>query len=467
MTSISTRGCTTSAGLDDAGARRTAPPSRARRTSGRARSPVNPQTSTPSTVNAGVRTVRPQRRVLDARAVGRVEQVRHRDAEHVHRLGVVDGRDLRRARPPRGDRRHQVVAHRHGQRRQGAEHLDARRVEARPPRPPRAARPRAGRRRTARAARRGRRSARRGGRRVRDRRCSSTSRSRATAGEPARAGVASSAPNSTSTAAGRAVDGVLQHAGRVHPPVDAARAQVDELGARAPHVRRRVRHPRARTSSPKRGEHLRRGGTSPGRCAAPAARISSTSSGDRSPTMSGVLSQRSSIPASSSGWNCTPERAAGPERLHRGRRGRGQQRGARRAGRPCRSASAARSGRSPSAPSTRSSATTSTGANPISVAARRCSREPSASASSCMPEAHAQHRDVGVDRRGEQRTLGREPGMARHVVGVHRAAHDDDAGHLVERREPGVVAGRARSAPGSGASRPRRDQPRAPRAARA
>ena len=29
--------------------------------------------------------------------------------------------------------------------------------------------------------------------------------------------------------------------------------------------------------------------------------------------------------------------------------------------------------------------------------------------------------------------------MARHVVRVHRAAHDDHAGHLVEAREAGVV----------------------------
>ena len=29
--------------------------------------------------------------------------------------------------------------------------------------------------------------------------------------------------------------------------------------------------------------------------------------------------------------------------------------------------------------------------------------------------------------------------MTRHVVRVHRAAHDDHAGHLVETREAGVV----------------------------
>ena len=423
--------------------------------------PVNPQTSTPSTRERRGADGPAPPGVLDARAVVGVEEVRDRDAEHVDRLGVVDGRDLGRARPPRRDRGDQVVAHRDGQRRPGCRAPRRRTRRARPPRPPPAARPRAARRRRARAGRRGTRSARRGdpgrrsaaaaARRGRGRRPGAVgaragarrARRRAPAPRPGGAAAGSSSTRAGST---------RQSTPRAHRSTSSARAP------------RTLRRPGRSSASPDElpegREHRLRRRDQAGQVLARRPRGSaSTSSRESAPTMSGVASHRSSIPASSSGWNCRPSAlparnaCTGVASVEASSVAPGGQVDG--VGVPVQHGRAGCRARR--APGPR--ATTSTGANPISVAARRCRREPSASARSCMPEAHAEHGDVGVDGRREQRALGGQARVPGDVVGVHRAAHDDHAGHLVERRQPRRrrVSSTVRTRIGS--VEPARDQP--------
>ena len=53
-------------------------------------------------------------------------------------------------------------------------------------------------------------------------------------------------------------------------------------------------------------------------------------------------------------------------------------------------------------------------------------------------QADTQYRKVGVDRRPDQRTLTGQPRKGVRVVDAHRSAHDHQAAHVVDRREPGT-----------------------------
>ena len=135
--------------------------------------------------------------------------------------------------------------------------------------------------------------------------------------------------------------------------------------------------------------------------------------------MSGVESHRSSIPASSSGWNCRP--SALPARN------------------ACTGvASVEARSVAPGGRSTVSECQCSTVGRVAERAQHRVLRDdvdgreadlgggaqvqPGAEREreELHAEAHAEHGDVGVDRGREQRALGRQTGVARHVVGVHR-----------------------------------------------
>ena len=212
---------------------------------------------------------------------------------------------------------------------------------------------------------------------------------------------------------GACVGGVGQDARRVDAPVQPARAEVDELVARASDVRDRRAHPRARTRSPNTANAFSAAGTRIGS-------VVGAGGADRLDLVVGEVADHVGggqpeveHPGVELGVELQAERAAGPERLDRCQRRSTPAAWRPAAGRPSPSASAGRSGVEPSAPRTGSSATTSTGREPDLRAGPPAQPRTEREREELHAQADAEHGDVRVDGRREQRLLGGQPRVAR------------------------------------------------------
>ena len=213
---------------------------------------------------------------------------------------------------------------------------------------------------------------------------------------------------------GRACVGrVGQDASRVDAPVDAPRAQVDELVARASDVRGRRGHPRARTRSPNTANAFSAAGTRIGQLlgAGGADRLDLVVGEVRRPcrasTARGRASRRRARGGTAGRARCRPGTPAPVSARSRPAAWRPA------AGRPSPSASAGRSGGRAERAEHRvvrddvDRREPDLGAGPPPQPGAERERE------QLHAEADAEHGDVGVDRRREQRLLGGQARVAR------------------------------------------------------